>query len=215
MRLSDRTSAFAIMLQMRARPTDEDFSIEGYVLAGGKSSRFGPDKATHLVEGKPMAHWVAEALSRYASPITLVGKRELHAGLGLPLIQDCVVGAGPLAGIVTALANAHKPWCLIAACDMPRLDLAPLDALVRMAGRTKSQAILIQTPDGQVQPLCALYARAAHEPLNRALSKGVRKVTDALNGISWEVLEVSDTPAFTNVNRPEDLATLASQERPR
>lgn len=200
---------------MRTRPAGEDLSIEGYVLAGGKSSRFGPDKATHLVEGKPMALWVAEALSRYAAPITLVGKREFHAGLGLPLIEDSVVGAGPLAGIVTALANAHNPWCLIAACDMPRLGSASLDALVRMAGRTKSQAILVQTPDGRVQPLCGLYARAAHEPLNRALSKGIRKVTDALDGISWDVLEVNASQPFTNVNRPEDLTALTSPERPR
>ena len=200
---------------MRTRPTGEDLSIEGYVLAGGKSSRFGPDKATHLVDGKPMALWVAEALSSYAAPITLVGKRELHAGLGLPLIQDSVVGAGPLAGIVTALGNAHKPWCLIAACDMPWLGSAPLDSLVRMAGRTKCQAILVQTPDGRAQPLCALYARAAHKPLNQALSEGIRKVTDALDGISWEVLKVNDSQPFTNVNRPTDLTALTSPERPR
>lgn len=203
------------MPPMRTRPKDEDLSIEGYVLAGGKSSRFGSDKATHLVDGKPMALWVADALSRYAAPITLVGKRELHAGLGLPLIQDSVVGAGPLAGIVTALANARKPWCLIAACDMPRLGSAPLDTLVHMAGRTKSHAILLQTPDGRVQPLCALYARAAHGPLSAALSKGVRKVTDALDGVSWEMLEASDSPPFTNVNRPKDLAALTSPEQPR
>lgn len=203
------------MPHMRTRPEGEDFDIEGYILAGGRSLRFGSDKATHLVDGKPMALWVAEALSKYAAPITLVGKRELHAGLGLPLIQDSVVGAGPLAGIVTALANAHKPWCLIAACDMPRLGSAPLDTLVHMAGRTKSQAILLQTPDGRLQPLCALYARAAHGPLNAALSKGVLKVSDALDGISWEVLETSDSLPFSNVNRPKDLNALTSPERHR
>lgn len=201
------------MHPMQTRPEGENLSIEGYVLAGGGSSRFGSDKATHLVDGKPMALWVAEALARYAAPITLVGKRELHAGLGLPLIQDSVIGAGPLAGIVTALTNAHKPWCLIAACDMPRLASAPLDTLVHMAGRTKSQAILLQTPDGRLQPLCALYARAAHGPLSRALSKGVRKVTDALDGISWEVVEASDSVPLTNVNRPKDLVGLSSPDR--
>ena len=200
---------------MQTQPEGEDLGIEGYVLAGGNSSRFGSDKATHLVDGKPMALRVAEALSRFAAPITLVGRRELHAGLGLPLIQDCVAGAGPLAGIVTALANAHKPWCLIAACDMPWLGSAPLDTLVRMAGRTTSQAILVQTPEGRVQPLCALYARAAHEALDKALNKGIRKVTDALDGISWEVLEVNDSPPFTNINRPEDLAAFTSPEQPR
>ena len=204
-----------MMHPMRTQPEREDLSIEGYVLAGGNSSRFGSDKATHPVDGKPMALWVAEALSRYAAPITLVGTRELHAGLGLPLIQDSVVGAGPLAGIVTALANAHKPWCLIAACDMPWLGSAPLDSLVRKAGRATSQAILVQTPDGRVQPLCALYARAAHEPLNRALGMGIRKVTDALDGIAWEVLKVNDSPPFTNVNRVKDLTALKSPKQPR
>lgn len=202
----------AIMHPMRSQPRSGDLQVEGYVLAGGRSSRFGSDKATHLWGGRPMALWVAEALSEHACPVTLVGVREIHGVLGLPLIQDSVADAGPLGGIVAALANAHKPWCLIAACDMPRLASAPLGSLVRTAERTNSQAILVQTPDRQVQPLCGLYATAALEPLNEALSNGIRKVTDALNSISWEVLETGDSMPFTNINRPEDLTALPTPE---
>ena len=179
--------------------------IEGYVLAGGHSSRFGVDKATYPIGERPMALWVAEALATHSATVTIVGDPARHGCLGLPVIEDPVPGAGPLAGIVSALENLESPWCLIAACDMPRLGTAPLGSLVREAVCGESQAVLIRTPDGHLQPLCGMYAKSAFEPLNAALKQGIRKVTDALDRVVWQALQTSDPEPFANINRLEDL----------
>ncbi len=181
---------------------------EGYVLTGGKSSRFGADKALHPVAGRPMALHVADALRSCTRSVTVVGDPCRHAPLGLPVIPDRMAGAGPLAGIVTALASAGTPWILVAACDMPRLTAAPLRNLLRAALASDAAALLPRTPDRRLQPLCAAYSKQAYGPLSNALQTGTRKVMDAVEQVAWEALDVSDGRPFANVNRLADLAAL-------
>lgn len=181
---------------------------EGYVLTGGKSSRFGADKALHAVDGRPMALHVVDALRSCTQSVTVVGDPDRHAPLGLPVIPDRIAGAGPLAGIVTALASAGTSWIIVAACDMPRLTAAPLRQLLRAAFASEAAAVLPRTPDRRLQPLCAAYSKEAYRPLSKALQGGVWKVIDAVEQISWEPLDLSDGRPFANVNRLADLAAL-------
>ena len=155
-----------------------------------------------------MALWVAEAMFSHTPTVTLVGNPDLHGPLGLPVIPDRVPGAGPLAGIVAALAHAKCQWCLIAGCDMPMVADAPLAALVGRAARSSVKAILPQTPDGRIQPLCAIYSTTALAPLENALMEGVRKVTEALEGLDWETFDVDSPRPFSNINHISDMQTL-------
>ena len=77
------------------------------MLTGGRSSRFGSDKALHPFRGKAMALWVAEAMLAHVPTVTFVGNPDLHRSLGMPVIPDPMPGAGPLGGIVAALAHAQ------------------------------------------------------------------------------------------------------------
>lgn len=178
----------------------------GYILTGGRSSRFGSDKALHPVRGRPMALRVADALSLCARPVIVVGKPSVHGPLGLPVIEDRIAGFGPLGGIVSALGHASTGWILVAACDMPWLTTEPLRQLLAAAGRTRAMAVLPRTPDGRLQPLCAAYAKAGHGPLATALLAGTLKVTDALRNLDWETLDVPSNRPFANINRRADLA---------
>ena len=183
-------------------------SVAGYVLTGGRSSRFGSDKALHSFRGKAMALWVAEAVLAHVPTVTLVGDPNLHSSLGIPVISDQVPGAGPLGGIVAALADAKCQWCLIAACDMPLVAGAPLAALIGKAAQASGKAILPRTPDGRLQPLCAIYSTKARAPLEDALVAGVRKVTEALECLEWEPFDVESSRPFSNINRIRDMQAL-------
>ncbi len=182
--------------------------VAGYVLTGGRSSRFGSDKALHQFRGKAMALWVAEAVLAHVPTVTLVGNPDLHGSLGIPVIPDKLPGAGPLGGIVAALADTNCQWCLIAACDMPMVANAPLASLLENAARSSRKALLPRTPDGRVQPLCAVYSTAALAPLEEALLNGVRKVTEALEGIDWDAFDVDSTKPFANINQIRDMHSL-------
>ena len=181
---------------------------EGFVLTGGRSSRFGSDKALHVVDGLPMALHVARALRTCTRSVTLVGDPGRHASLGLPVVPDRIADAGPLGGIVTALSGAESPWILVVACDMPQLTAPPLQRLLRAASSSQAAAVLPRTPDLRIQPLCAAYSKHSYGPLRNALRSGIRKVMEAVERIAWEPLDYRDAGPFANVNRLTDLAGL-------
>ena len=153
-----------------------------------------------------MALRVADALASRVGPITLVGQPDQYAVLEMPVIADRIERAGPLAGIVAALNHSPQKWCIVAACDMPFVSSGLVDQLLGAAGAASVDAIIPQTPDGRLQPLFAAYAKSGLAPLERALLRGTRKVTDALECVSWAKLPVDDARSFANVNRPSDLA---------
>lgn len=188
---------------------DFDPEAEAFILVGGRSSRFGSEKALFEIDGRAMVLRVADALSPYLATVTLVGHSAKCQNLGLPLIPDTVTGAGPLGGIVSALEHAHAPRCLVVGCDMPLLASAPLALLLKEAARTDAEALVPRTPDGRLQPLCAVYAKRAREPLSRALRAGERKITEALAWVNWKPLPVDEATPFANINRMSDLKSLS------
>ena len=99
-----------------------DPPITGAILAGGYSRRLGQDKATLALRGKPLARWVAEALTPVAPQCWLITNHpQTHLILGLPLVTDLYPFQGPGGGLLTALFYARTPWVLVAATDNPFL----------------------------------------------------------------------------------------------
>ncbi len=182
---------------------------EAFILVGGHSSRFGSDKALFEIDGRAMVLHVADALRPHLATVTLVGQSTEYQDLGFPLIPDTVAGAGPLGGIVSALQHASAPRCLVVGCDMPLLASAPLALLLKEATSADVEAVIPRTPDGRLQPLCAVYAKRAQGPLSRALRAGERKITDALEWVNWKPLPVDDPTPFSNINRMSDLKSLS------
>lgn len=178
------------------------------MLIGGRSTRFGRDKASYPLAGKPMALHVAAAMRTVLPRVTLVGKARQAIETDLPVIPDAVKGAGPLAGIVAALHHLREPWCVISACDMPLASDRQIASLLRAAALCRGEAVIPRTPDGHLQPLFAAYRKTARKPLAEALSRGTRKVLAALDSVAWSELEFSDLTAFTNVNSRADLHAL-------
>ena len=89
-----------------------------YVLAGGRSSRFGSDKALAQVNGKPLVQHVADALAQVGDLTVVVDRAGRLAGVDLPAIVDDGSQRGPLTGLAAAMAHAGTGWLVLAPCDM-------------------------------------------------------------------------------------------------
>jgi molybdopterin-guanine dinucleotide biosynthesis protein A len=184
--------------------------IEGFILAGGESSRMGRDKALLELGGVPLVVRTARLVESVAGPPTVIGNADAFRPLGLRAIEDDWPGSGPLGGIATALRASSAPWSLVVACDLPYLSKPWLDFLVARALASEGAAVLPMNTRG-AEPLCAMYHKRCEPAIREALESGTRKVTDGLQSLLVEMIGPlewkgfdSDGLLFKNMNSPAD-----------
>jgi molybdopterin-guanine dinucleotide biosynthesis protein A len=195
----------------RAESSPAGVTRTGFVLAGGRSSRMGRNKALLPYHGRPLVEFVAATVSRAAGGATLVGDPNLFGNLEFPAIPDRYPGEGPLGGILTALAHSRADWNLVAACDLPGLTAPFLSELLDRAASLDADALLPAGPSGRPEPLCAVYHLRAGEHLEQAFAAGTRKITAALEGLHVIRWELPEAAIFHNVNTPDDWARYAGE----
>ncbi len=196
---------------MRAEGNRAEVSRAGFVLAGGRSSRMGRDKALLPYRGATLVESVARTVREAAGSACLVGSPELYQRLDFPAVPDAYPGEGPLGGILTALAHSADAWNLIAACDMPGLTVDFLRGLFDRAELAAADVLVPMLPSGHLEPLCAIYHIRAAPALERAFAAGVRKIAEAFESVRTCRLEVPESAMFHNVNTPEDWEAYAGQ----
>lgn len=180
--------------------------IAGFVLAGGRSTRMGVDKALLDVNGIPLLVHVAAQVREAAGSVRVVGPPEKYGQLGLEVIPDLRPGLGPLAGIETALSLGVAEWNLVVACDMPGLRAGSMRRWIEAATRSGADALLCVGPSGLPEPLAAVYRSRCMAAVRESLDAGVRKVTEALKNLQVVHFELDNEAMMANVNTPEDWA---------
>ena len=88
------------------------------VMAGGDSRRMGQDKADLVFDGETLLRR-AIATMQAIFPKVIVSVRQVRAGLDVPQVCDELPASGPLAGLISGLAQAGTSWVFAVACDMP------------------------------------------------------------------------------------------------
>jgi len=185
----------------------------GAVLCGGASRRMGRDKALLPVDGRPLAVRVADALvAAGASGVVAVGgDREALGELGLRAVPDADPGAGPLGGIVTALAVAAEagdptPVVFVAACDL--VDPAPAAVRATVAALAADPAgdVAVPVAGGRRQWMHAAWRGRARAPLAAAFAAGERAVHAAVAAAGLRVVELAvDPAAVADADTPDHL----------
>lgn len=184
--------------------------LYGLVLAGGRSSRMGTDKAALVhPDGRPLARRTHDLLVKAGCSEVMLSLRHdqpIPAGFE-DLVETAVVrdpaggSAGPLAGIISAMSlRPYADW-LVLACDLPRLDLETLRHL-RSSILPEEWFLSYRSEfDGLPEPLCALYAPASLPLLRDSEFRCPRKV---LIRHGCRLLEPVTPRALDNANTPED-----------
>lgn len=180
-------------------------SVNGYVLAGGGSTRFGRDKALVEIDNAPMLLRMRALLGEVTTQVNVIAAPGKYAALGITSIADRWEGQGPLAGIITALlttkeTGSEAQWNLIVGCDMPFLTGEWLRHLVTRALASSAEVVAPQSAQG-LEPLCACWRTSAAEKLQSAFEEGVRKITQAMKRLPMEVLDEADWKRFDATGR--------------
>jgi len=181
------------------------------ILAGGRSRRFGADKAMARIAGKPMIAHVAHALN--AEALAVVGHEMAARELGAISLSDPVTGVtGPLAGVLAALnwaVSLNAQWLVTAPCDVPVL---PKDIALKLIGAAEDEDVDIAYAETQDGPhaLCAAWRPSFVSKLEKLFADGVHTpVRDV--GTSKVHVIFESAKDFINVNSPEDLARAAAR----
>lgn len=182
--------------------------VSGAILAGGKSSRMGENKALLPWEGGTVIGSVASRLqSLFDHVLVVAADPSPYQFLGLPSARDQRPGLGPLGGVEAALREAPDPRVFVVACDMPFLNP---DLIRYMAWLPPAQAV-VPYLDGRPEPLHALYSKDALSHVRSLLAEGERRVHVLLERLEVRRVEEDEVRRFAdperifaNLNRPED-----------
>jgi len=179
------------------------------ILAGGKSTRMGQDKATARVGEKPLIHIVYNKVKDiFDDVLILSGLHETIEGINAPVLKDVLPFGGSMAGIVSALLYSKTPYIFVVACDMPFLSA---EALLYMVHEANGEDIIIPKTRLGFEPLHAIYRKSCIAPLFRLIEQKRRKLTEILPFVSVKKLEEqtcffkNGRSVFTNINTMNDL----------
>lgn len=189
--------------------------INGFVLAGGKSSRMGKEKGLMRLGNQPLVLRAAEILLPIVQTVTLLAPPDLYGNLGFPVIVDLWPDHGPLAALCTGLISSDAEWNLFLACDLPRVSPRFIEFLAQRVRATRSDAVVPHTSDGW-QPLCAAYharCRTAFELAIRERRLSIVKLFDELHPEAITPQEMApmglSEAGFTNVNTRQEWLELS------
>jgi molybdopterin-guanine dinucleotide biosynthesis protein A len=190
------------------------------VLAGGRSSRMGVDKAALDWHGCPLVHRVSGLLARHAAPVVVVragGQRLPELPPGVETAIDDRPGRGPLEGMAAGLraVAGRRATAVVCATDLPFLHPAFVRALV---ARLDGHEVAVGVGAGHVHHLAAVYRTSLLAAVERLLAAGERRVGGLLAGAAVIRVPLARLPhaeAVRGLNSPDDLAAALRAPAPR
>ena len=193
------------------------------ILAGGKSTRMGQDKAWLMLDGRPLVMRVIDRVLPLVDEVIVSTNQPdaFDAWLpGLPVasytVADRYRGAGPLAGLHAGLLAACCELVLTIATDMPFVDPTLIRYLADLATGADVDAVVPQIPSpetGQIglEPLHAIYRKSCVPAIERCLETDQRRVVNLLDQVRVRVVTPDEIRphdprfrSFANVNTPQD-----------
>ena len=190
---------------------DGPHDLTAFILAGGKSTRMGSDKAFVECEGRTLLARALD-LARSVTPnVRIVGSPEKFAPFA-PVIEDVFRNCGPLAGIHAALLSSPSELNLMLAVDTPFLSWTFLQFLISQARNAPEATVIVASFAGRSQPLSAIYRREFADAAEHALRAGQNKIDRLFSQVRTRIIEQQELEAagfspaiFRNLNTPEEL----------
>ena len=194
------------------------------VLAGGRSTRMGRDKAALPWNGTTFLARVVATVAEVVDEVVIVARPgqalpavgALRAGVSLRHAADAADDRGPVEGLRTNLASCDASIVFATACDVPRLAPAFVRRVLDALRAAPDAAVAVPVVDGRLHPLAAAYRRAPALAAARAhLAAGAARLTALVEGLPHVVVAEADLrvvdptlASLANVNTPADLDAL-------
>jgi len=185
--------------------------ITAFLLAGGKSTRMGADKAFVRLDGRMLLERALELARSVASDVRIVGESAKFAPFA-PVVEDVFRECGPLGGIHAALRASRTELNVILAVDVPFVSGALLEYLIKRARGSAQATVTVAKTGGGWQPLCAVYRLEFVDAAEKALREGRYRIDALFEEARTQVIGGEELDAagfslnmFRNLNTREEL----------
>ncbi len=184
--------------------------MTGAILAGGRSTRMGTNKALlefggmRIIEGL-----LAKVRPLFPEILIIADERDAYSDLGVPVLRDRIPGKGSLGGIYTAVYHGAFPQAFCIACDMPLASPAVIAHLRDLA--PGYDVVVPRTAEGY-QPLHAVYAKTCLPHMEAMIQADRLKIDRLFPLVRVRTVEEPEVRpldptlrCFINVNTREEL----------
>lgn len=183
--------------------------MTGIILAGGKSTRIGREKAFLNVEGRPIIEILLSKLSSVFEEVFIVTNNKKKFGyFPANIVTDIFPDKGPLGGIHAGLVHSNSAYSFFTACDMPFLNM---DIVMDMINKVEHYDIVVPKVKNRLHPLCAVYSKRCIPVIEDNLKKGNLRVKDVFKVLKTKIINKMDPEGghFININTKEDYEQIS------
>ncbi len=183
------------------------------ILAGGKSSRLGRNKALQVLDGKSLIQRVVERLDVLSAEIVIVtadGESiPCSSAATVKTVPDIYAGRGPLVGLYSGLSASTSQQAIVVGCDMPFLSVGLLEYMAQISSAFD---VVVPRVEDKVEPLCAVYSRSCLPSVQELLGRDQLRINRLFGMVKVRYVEEDEIDrfdpehlSFFNVNSKADL----------
>jgi len=183
------------------------------ILAGGKSSRLGRNKALQVVDGRSLIQWVIDRVSLLSTEIIIVTARgeaiPSYSTVEIKTVADIYPGKGPLAGIYSGLLASAGSRAVAVGCDTPFLSVSLLEYMTQMCA---VYDVVVPRISSKLEPLCAVYSKNCSAPIRKLLEQNELRIDKLFGMVRVKYIEEEEINrldperlSFFNINSQADL----------
>jgi molybdopterin-guanine dinucleotide biosynthesis protein A len=185
-------------------------NVTGVILAGGRSRRYGCNKALVEVQGVRLIERIATTMKLLFRNIILITNTPQEYGfLNLPMYTDYIQGLGPLGGIYTGLKMMPDEAGFFTACDMPFHNPDLIQHMVKL--RECFDLVVPRLEKGFVEPLHAVYHKTCLPALETLIHSNTLQIIRFFPQVRVRYFELNEIRvidpelhSFININRPDE-----------
>ncbi len=182
-------------------------NVNGYILAGGKSSRMGIDKGLIVFDERAIIQRVIEQMRPAVKKLVIVSNNPEYEKFGLEVIGDVIKNIGPAGGIHSALSHTDAEQNFIVSCDMPFVTTSSIEFVVSQSYQTQ---ITLPVYGQKIEPMHGVYSKECLNKWNELIQLNVFKLQELISHFSLLKLSVDGNnlfydSIFFNINTKEDL----------
>ena len=190
------------------------YKVTGILLAGGKSSRMGKDKALIKYGDETFMSNSLNKLNKLFDEVIVVADNiDKYQMDNVRIIKDIYPGMGPMGGIHAALKAAKNDWIFVIPCDMPLWESFLVEEILK---HRLDYDIVVPIINNHMEPLFALYKKTCIPGIEQCLNSNIIKVLELYPLVNTNYLDLEKvynevdqcTKSFFNINTPKDLYNM-------